>query len=249
MIERKKMQKKMSSALSRQQPDTRPVGKVWDIPLRLFHWLLMLAVIGAIASGKTQNWFWHEKMGLTVLGLIGFRLIWGVVGTRYARFSSFRLMPRHVIDYIRSRLAGDKSHSPGHAPTGAWATILLLAVLGGMAGFGTMAHNDVLFEGPLAAITNGYGAGGFSDTATDWHNALEPVMFAMLAVHIVALLMYRIWLKINLVPAMITGGVTGDEEMSLKPFSKTHQITGVILLLAMIAAAQCLGLIGERYYF
>jgi len=244
MIERKKMQKKMSSALSRQQPDTRPVGKVWDIPLRLFHWLLMLAVIGAIASGKTQNWFWHEKMGLTVLGLIGFRLIWGVVGTRYARF-----MPRHVIDYIRSRLAGDKSHSPGHAPTGAWATILLLAVLGGMAGFGTMAHNDVLFEGPLAAIANGYGAGGFSDTATDWHNALEPVMFAMLAVHIVALLMYRIWLKINLVPAMITGGVTGDEEMSLKPFSKTHQITGVILLLAMIAAAQCLGLIGERYYF
>jgi hypothetical protein len=61
--------------------------------------------------------------------------------------------------------------------------------------------------------------------------------------------MYRLWLKINLVPAMITGGITCDEEMSPKPFSKTHQITGVILLLAMIAAAQCLGLIGDRYYF
>jgi cytochrome b len=154
-------------------------------------------------------------------------------------------MPRHVIGYIRSRLAGDKTRSPGHAPTGAWATILLLAVLGGMASLGTMAHNDVLFEGPLAATANGYGAGGFSDTATDWHNALEPILFAVLAAHIVALLMYRLWLKINLVPAMVTGG----EDKSPKPFSKTHQITGVILLLAMIAAAQCLGLIGERYYF
>ena len=239
------MAKETNLSLSKHQSDIPASGKVWDIPLRLFHWLLMFAVIGAIASSKMENWFWHEKMGLTILGLISFRFIWGVIGTPYARFSSFSLKPHLVIAYIRSRLKGDRTYYPGHAPTGSWATIILLAVLGSMAGFGTMANNDILFEGPLAAW-----AGDFSNTATDWHEALEPVLFSVLIAHILALLIYRIWLKINLVPAMITGGKDISSPLSTPVgFSRKHQLAGVILLAVMIAGAQSLGFIGDRYYF
>lgn len=234
------MAKEATSSSLDHQPIIKKTGKVWDVPIRLFHWMLMLAVIGSVISGKTENWFWHEKMGLTILGLVGFRLIWGVIGTRHARFANFPLSPRGVISYMRSRLSGDRHRVPGHAPTGAWATILLLAVLGSMASFGSMANNDVLFEGPLAAW-----AGEYSNTATDWHKTLEPVLFIVLAAHILALLIYRIWLKINLVPAMVTGG----QDTSIQPFSRRHQMAGILLLLAMVTGAQLLGLIGERYYF
>ena len=228
-----------ASSPNASSPDAA-TGKIWDIPLRLFHWLLMFAVIGAIFSSKTANWFWHEKMGLTVLGLIGFRIIWGFIGTDHARFSRFPLSPGRVIQYIRLRLAGDRTYTPGHAPTGAWATIILLAVLGAMAGFGTMANNDILFEGPLAAWV-----GTFTNTATYWHRVLERVLFAALIAHLAAMLTYRIWLKINLVPAMVTGG----KDDKAKPFSRRHQMLGVALLLVMVAGAQTLGLLGERYYF
>ena len=114
-----------------------------------------------------------------------------------------------------------------------------------MAGFGTMANNDILFEGLLAAW-----AGDFSNTATDWHEALEPVLFSVLIAHILALLIYRIWLKINLVPAMITGGKDISSPLSTPVgFSRKHQLAGVILLAVMIAGAQSLGFIGDRYYF
>lgn len=230
---------KMPTSSSDASLPSAATGKIWDIPLRLFHWLLMFAVIGAVISAKTANWFWHEKMGLMVLGLIGFRIIWGLIGTDHARFSRFPLSLNRVIQYIRSRLAGDRTYTPGHAPTGAWATIILLAVLGAMAGFGTMANNDILFEGPLAAWV-----GAYTNTATYWHRALERVLFAVLIAHLAAMLTYRVWLKINLVPAMVTGG----EDKKAKPFSRRHQMIGVALLLIMVVAAQTLGLLGERYY-
>lgn len=230
---------KMPTSSSDASSPSAATGKIWDIPLRLFHWLLMFAVIGAVISAKTANWFWHEKMGLMVLGLIGFRIIWGLIGTDHARFSRFPLSLNRVIQYIRSRLAGDRTYTPGHAPTGAWATIILLAVLGAMAGFGTMANNDILFEGPLAAWV-----GAYTNTATYWHRALERVLFAVLIAHLAAMLTYRVWLKINLVPAMVTGG----KDKKAKPFSRRHQMIGVALLLIMVVAAQTLGLLGERYY-
>ena len=138
---------------------------IWDFPLRLFHWLLMLAIIGAIASGKAENWFVHEKMGLAVLGLIGFRLIWGMIGGHHARFLNFPLRMSSLKAYLRERGSGHRHHHPGHAPTGAWATLLMLAVFGAIAVSGTMSNNDILFEGPLAAWV-----GNNSDTVTEVRN-------------------------------------------------------------------------------
>lgn len=213
---------------------------IWDFPLRLFHWLLVLAVIGAIASGKAENWFVHEKMGLAILGLVGFRIIWGVIGGHHARFLNFPLRLSLLITYLRGRWAGDRLYHPGHAPTGAWATLLILVVLGAMAISGTMSNNDILFEGPLAAWV-----GENSDIATEIHETLELLVFGVIALHLLAIIIYRKWLKIKLVPAMITGGI--DDQAP--PISRIKQAFGVILLIAMVAGAESLALIGDRFYF
>lgn len=213
---------------------------IWDFPLRLFHWLLVLAVIGAIASGKTENWFIHEKMGLAVLGLVGFRLIWGFIGGHHARFVRFPLAISSIFAYLRLRWSGDRHYQPGHAPTGAWATLLILVVLGSMAISGSMANNDILFEGPLAAW-----AGDFSNKASDAHDTLQWAVFGVIVLHLLAIVMYRVWLKIKLTPAMVTGGV----DHNATPISLSKQIFGVILLIVMVAGAESLALISDRFYF
>lgn len=109
-----------------------------------------------------------------------------------------------------------------------------------MAIFGSMANNDILFEGPLAAW-----AGDFSSTASDAHNTLQWAVFGVIALHLLAIIIYRVWLKIKLTPAMVTGGINHDAP----PISLSKQIFGVILLIAMVAGAESLALIGDRFYF
>lgn len=210
-------------------------GIVWDIPVRIFHWGLVISTIGAVASSKIGIMFWHEKMGLTILGLIGFRIIWGFVGTPHARFRHFMVRPRAVIHYIKQRLGGDRTYHPGHAPTGAYATVLILLIFGVMAILGTMAHDDIFYEGPLAAYV-----GGFSDNARHYHHMMERLIIAVLVLHLLAILVYRLALKIDLLSPMIKGG----QDKAVPPPSLLHQTMGIILLVAMVGAAHSLSLLG-----
>ena len=212
---------------------------IWDLPLRVFHWLLMFAVIAAIASAKAGNLFVHEKAGISVLSLILFRVIWGFIGSHHARFANFLATPKAVFAYIKKRWAGDRKHYPGHAPTGAWATLAILLVLGGMGSFGLMAQNDILYRAPLADFV-----GEFSKTATNFHHIGERVVIAVIALHIIALLVYRYGLKIKLLPAMLHGG----KDEAAPPISKTKQIFGLVLLATILIIAHSLGMIGNRYY-
>ena len=88
-------------------------GMIWDLPLRLFHWLLAVAVIVSIGSVKNENMFVHEKSGLTILGLLGFRLVWGVIGSHHARFVHFVKSPGEVIAYIKGQFAETETISRG----------------------------------------------------------------------------------------------------------------------------------------
>lgn len=223
----------------RQNHPTSKSVEIWDIPLRLFHWLLMVSVIASIGSVKAGNMFVHEKAGISVAALLIFRVIWGFAGNRHARFAHFLTGPGRVIAYIKSRMGGERGIHPGHAPTGGWATMVILMVFAGMASMGLMAHDDVLYEGPLAAW-----AGDFTDTATRLHHLGEKLVFAVIAMHLLAMLIYRFWLKINLVPAMLHGG--RDEVR--QPSSKTRQIAGVMVLAAVLITAHALGMSGERFY-
>ena len=217
---------------------------VWDLPLRLFHWLLTVSVITSVVSVKAGNMFVHEKSGITLAALLVFRLIWGFAGSHHSRFSQFLTGPAAVLAYVRKRLGGDRAYRPGHAPTGGWATVLILAVLAVMAAFGLMAHDDVLYEGPLAAW-----AGDFSKTATEIHHMWAKLVIAVVVLHLLALLAYRLWLKINLLPPMIHGradkGAAGGAKATV---STSRQVAGVVLLVAVLLAAHGLGTLGSRFY-
>ena len=212
-----------------------PKGQIWDLPLRVFHWGLAVAVFIAIGSAKNGVMFVHEKAGLTVLGLVIFRMIWGFIGSHHARFSNFMTGPRAVFAYIQNRRQGDQTHIPGHAPTGAYATIAILLVLLVMASFGTMANDDVLYEGPLAAYV-----GDFTNQARKIHHMIEKLVFAIIALHFLAIAIYRFKLKIKLIPPMITGG----RDDQVHRLSKKHQFFGFVLMAASIAASQSIGLLG-----
>ena len=228
--------------------DTKPRGQqiqdgaaavIWDIPLRLFHWALLAATIAAFVTSKLGIMFWHEKAGLTILGLVSFRIIWGFVGSHHARFSNFMVKPGAVIRYVKSRLGGDRLAYPGHAPTGAYATLLILAIFGVMALLGTMANDDILYEGPLAAFV-----GDFTNDARQYHHLMERAVIAVVALHLLAIIVYRVALKINLITAMVNGG----RDKTITPPTTGHQMLGLVIMAASIAAAQSLGLLGDRFF-
>ena len=102
--------------------------RVWDLPTRLFHWALATLVCGSFVTIKLGGaWMvWHERIGYAVLSLVTFRLVWGFVGGRYARFASFVRGPSAVLAYLR----GQGSHSPGHNPLGALSVLAMLAAVG-----------------------------------------------------------------------------------------------------------------------
>jgi cytochrome b len=120
--------------------------KVWDLPTRLFHWTLFVAVTISLLTGlQGGNWMvWHERTGLLVLGLLTFRLIWGVLGSTYARFAQFFPTPRSLLAYLRGHW-----HGEGHSPLGALSVFALLLVLLFQAGSGLFSTDDIVFDGPL----------------------------------------------------------------------------------------------------
>lgn len=199
----------------------------------------MLAVIAAVGSAKNGFMYAHEKAGLTVLGLVGFRIIWGFVGSHHARFANFMVGPAKLLAYVKSRFAGDRSHTAGHAPSGAYATIALLVVLAVMAGLGTMSNDNVLYEGPLAAYV-----GDFTKDARLWHHRVEKLVFLLIAMHLLAIFIYRQVLKVKLIPAMIKGG----EDETAPPISPQRQVFGLVLMAVMLGLSHSLSLLGDRFF-
>ena len=226
---------------------------IWDIPLRLFHWLLVIAIVGAIITGQNGFWFWHEKFGLAVLGLLLFRLIWGVIGGHHACFANFRLAPASVIAYFKQRrqtlFRRDPTHAAGHSPFGAWATVLILAVLLALALSGNMANNGILYEGPIARLLAGTdGIATVSDLATEVHESLEGVLFFVIALHLIAIVSYRLLWGIRLLPAMTRGITDTTLPAMTKPDYWIHQISGIVMLVSCVGLAQSLGIATTASY-
>lgn len=222
---------------------------VWDLPLRLFHWLLVIAVFGAIGSAKSGQQFWHERFGLLVLGLVLFRLLWGIFGLKHARFASFVRGPSALIGYIRDRMAGGRSYQPGHSPSGGWAVVAMLLVLLLMAVLGTMSNDDILYEGPLAALVP-----QLTDEFSRWHHRLQFLVFLLVVLHLLAILIYKKVLGIGLTKAMVTGRATVDSQRrspvtETQQFSWSHQLVGLILLGLCILATQALSLVSPDRLF
>jgi len=176
---------------------------VWDLPTRLFHWLLALGVGAAIVSGEVGGkWIdWHGRIGLAILGLVVFRLVWGMVGSTYARFGHFFPTPAKVRAYLKGDWRGH-----GHNPLGAFSVFALLGVLLLQVGSGLFANDDISFFGPLFDLVGQQ----LSNRLTGLHHLAGKVLLLLIGLHIGAIAFYARVKKDNLVKPMLTGWKEAD---------------------------------------
>lgn len=173
---------------------------MWDLPTRLFHWLLALLTIGAFVTVKAGGGLmhWHARFGYAILALLAFRLAWGVVGDRHARFGSFVRGPRTVLAYLRGRLPPTVA---GHSPLAAPWVLAMLAALAFQAVSGLFADDEIAFQGPLAPRVTAE----LSVTLTTWHRRNEWVLLGLVGLHLAAVLYYRVARGRDLVTPMLGG--------------------------------------------
>lgn len=172
--------------------------RLWDLPTRLFHWLLAGLVVASFVSGKIGGnaMDWHGKFGLAILGLLAFRLVWGFAGSTYARFVSFLPTPAKVLAYLRGQWRG-----VGHNPLGAFSVFGLLLLLAFQAGTGLFGNDDIAFRGPLYELIGK----DLSDRLTGLHKLSVNVLIALVTLHIVAIAFYVRVKKNDLIRPMLTG--------------------------------------------
>lgn len=172
---------------------------VWDLPLRIFHWLLVALVVAATISAQLGGnaLDWHVRFGLATLALLIFRVLWGFIGGTHAKFSNFIRGPRTIFAYIK----GTAEKPLGHNPVGALSVIAILLVLFSQAITGLFSNDDILTEGPLYALVSK----DTSDYLTYIHTFNQYIMYGLLALHVGAIFYYRLFKKEDLVRPMVTG--------------------------------------------
>lgn len=187
---------------------------VWDAPVRVVHWLTALCFAGAWLTAESERWrLLHVSLGYTVAALVVFRLLWGLIGTRHARFASFVRGPKAVLRYAGSLLRGQPEHHTGHNPAGGWA---ILALLGGLL---------------LITATGWATYEGLWDGATeDLHEALATAVLALVGVHVAAVLLSSRLHGEKLVQAMLDGHKTGAPQQAIR--RAWTPVAAVVLLAA-----------------
>ena len=188
---------------------------VWDLPTRVFHWLLAASFLGAFVTAESERYRdIHVGLGYTVLGLVVFRFLWGLIGTRYARFSSFPIAPQRVLEYLKSLFTRTPQHHVGHNPAGSLAiyAILALAVLAGATGYA--AYNEI---------------GG--EWLAELHEGAANAMLGLVAVHIGAVIVSSLIHRENLVAAMLNGYKNGRAGDGIR---RKHWFVAAAVLLATL---------------
>jgi cytochrome b len=177
--------------------------KVWDEPVRLFHWLLVLLFAFMFYSGKAGgDWLeWHMRAGYAILALVLFRILWGFAGSTYARFSNFLASPSACLQFAKKLLTRAPAPSAGHNPLGGWMVLVLLLALLVQTGTGLFANDDLLAEGPLAALVSK----ATSNQLSTLHYWNFNLLLVLAAVHVLAVLYHLQFMKENLIGAMFTG--------------------------------------------
>jgi cytochrome b len=209
------------SAISASRVESAPdntTGKkilVWDAPVRVFHWLMVASFAGAWLTAESERWrLVHVTLGYTMAGLVAFRILWGLVGTRHARFSSFVRGPAAIARYLGSIVRGQPEHYTGHNPAGALAIIALLGLTLAITASGWATFNDV-------------GAGWLEKL----HEAAANIMIAVAAIHVAGAL-FSSWMhRENLVGAMISGRKSGKPEEAVRSAWRTVAALMLVVVL------------------
>jgi len=214
--------------------------RVWDLPVRLFHWLLVACVVGLVVTGYKGALDWHARLGYAVLTLLLFRLAWGFVGGYWARFATFFYSPRSVVAYLRGQAHPD--HLVGHNPLGAGSVFAMLLVLAAQVGTGLFSDDDSSFTGPLNKfVSNARGL------ALTWYHKRvgQWLLLALVALHLAAIVFYAVRKKDNLVRPMVGGDkVVPQPARSSRDDAATRLGALVLLLVSAGAVAWLVGLGG-----
>jgi len=223
----------MASSSSQHGSKSRTVG-VWDVAVRVFHWLLVALIVVSFTTAQIGGNAMriHELSGFTILTLVLFRILWGIFGSTHARFGDFVRPPSQVLAYARSLLSQRRpDFYAGHNPLGGWMIVALLACLLLQAGTGLFANDDVMTEGPLYAWVSKE----TSDTLSQIHETNFYVLAALVAVHICAALYYLLRKRENLILPLFTGRKPLPEKLD------APEARGGPLWLALLLFGLCAG--------
>ncbi|MFY8119729.1 MAG: cytochrome b/b6 domain-containing protein [Roseateles sp.] len=218
-----------------QQEEGMKAVRVWDLPTRLFHWALVLCVLGAVLSAKIGGnaMVWHMRLGYAVLALLLFRLAWGLVGGHWSRFASFVPGPGKLLRYLRGRSRPEEGVEIGHNPLGALSVLAMLGWLFLQVGSGLIADDEIAITGPLVRFVS-------TETSLFWTSHHKSWgqwgIYALVGLHLLALLFYRVVKGRNLLGPMLGGdkilppGSVGSRD------SLGSRLLALLLLLASVAA-------------
>ncbi len=188
-----------------QTGETRQSVKVWDAPVRLFHWsLVILFVLSAYSAFQDKFGSYadmHFYSGYTILILVTWRVFWGFWGSETARFSTFLKSPVAAFTHLIAMIKGEPYREAGHSPLAALSVVLMLALLLAQAIMGLYASDGMIFSGPLSDDVSGR----ISSDMTTWHKLLGRILIGLVSLHVVAILLYALLKRVNLVGPMITG--------------------------------------------
>lgn len=177
--------------------------RVWDLPTRLFHWALAICVLGLVATAKLGDdavMAWHARLGYAVASLLLFRIAWGFVGGHWSRFATFIHSPRRIADHLTGRLSPELAI--GHSPLGSLSVFALFAVLAAQVATGLFSTTLEEFAGPLNSLVSNATA----KLLTSYHKSIgEPVLIALLLLHVGAIAYYRARLRQDLIGPMLHG--------------------------------------------
>ncbi len=197
---------------------------VWDWPTRAFHWLLVASFAGAFVTAESERWRdVHVVLGYSAAGLIAFRLLWGLVGTRYARFANFVAGPGRVLTYLKGITMGRPQHFTGHNPAGGWA---IVALLGGLA---------ITVASGWATYTER--GGHFVE---ELHETIGNGLLLLVGIHVAGVVVGSFLHRENLVASMISGFKQGDPAEAIR---RSH----AVIAIALVAALAAFWVFGRRY--
>ena len=205
---------------------------LWDLPLRVFHWALVVSVSAAVVTGELGGaWMkWHGRAGLTIVGLLVFRVAWGFVGSATSRFGHFAPSPGAVVRYLRGHWRG-----VGHNPLGALSVFALLGLLALQATTGLFGKDDIAFAGPL----NPFVDDALGSRLTGWHRLLAWGLFALMALHMLAIAVHVAIRRHRLVRPMLTGvhHVAADVVLPPARRPRRHALVASVALAAAVVVA------------
>lgn len=216
--------------------------RVWDLPTRAFHWVLAATVIALVVTAKVGGnaMVWHMRLGLVVLALLVFRLVWGLIGGRWSRFASFVYAPGTVLRYLRGEHRPGDHFEVGHSPLGAFSVFALIGLLAVQVATGLVADDEIATTGPL----NRFVASATGLAATAWHKGYgQWVLLGLVALHIVAIVVYKLRGK-NLVTPMLTGDKPLPPDVPASTDSLATRALAAVVLGATAALAVWIARLG-----